>query len=298
LDSNKLQQLLSQKEGPNLEFKREFYKIYEGQNEARKRQKHELIKDILSLANGNESVAGETAYLIVGADNRVNEFGSRDLYDTSGSKLPTATSLLGMVNAVSDPPLNELQCHTIELDGKQLYVIEIPPSPHLHEITDRLETPSRIYSKYVTLIRYNESVELASAKQRAAILKLKQVRLAEMENPPSLVGAMIGSTLGYIAGGISPFPLTDNQDFNQDISPYLGGVVGGVYGQTLGIFYQLKYKLKKKYPNHKGFIEGAWLGTSLIVGYISLYLAKIMFKRFGSRVKDVGLRIKRGRTNI
>jgi hypothetical protein len=274
MDARKLQKLLCQNEGASLEFKREFYKIYEGDPEARKRQKHEFIKDILSLANGNESVAGETAYLIIGADNRLNDMGGRDLYDTSSSKLPDPIAILGMVNAFCEPPLAEVQCSTIEIEGKQIFIIVIPPSPHLHELVKKLETPSQVFSEYATLVRHNESVELASAKQRSAILSLKHIRLSEMENPPDLVGGMIGFTLGFIAGGISPFPLTENKDFNSEISPYVGGVIGALLGQAIGMLYYRKYQLQKKYPKHFVLIEGSWFLATGIGGYLLLFILK------------------------
>ena len=67
MDQQHLAQLLLKPEGPSLEFKREFYKNYSEKGEAGKRQRGEFIKDILSLANGDASTAGDTAYLIFGA---------------------------------------------------------------------------------------------------------------------------------------------------------------------------------------------------------------------------------------
>lgn len=223
----KLLQLLSQKEGANLEFKRQFYGIYGDDNEAKRRQKHEMIKDIISLANGNESVAGESSFLIIGADNKINDLGYRDLYDISESRFPSEIELLGMVNAFCEPAISELKCHIFEIDGKKLLVIEISPSPYLHETTEKLETPSQTYSKFVTLVRHNEGVVIAAARQREAIQKLKQLKIAQIENPPDLVGGLVGGTLGYVTGGVFPFPLTNNQEFNEEISPYVGGVYGG-----------------------------------------------------------------------
>ncbi|MCL4263565.1 MAG: hypothetical protein KJ069_10140 [Anaerolineae bacterium] len=284
MDARKLQQLLSQDEGASLDFKQEFYKIYAGDPEAKERQKHELIKDILSLANGNASVAGETAYLIIGASNEFNAAGNRDLHDTSVSRLPDSVALLGMVNAFCEPPLNELQCHTVDIEGKQLFIIAIPFSPHLHELTKRLQTPSQTYSKYVTLVRHNESVEIASAKERAAILKLKQTKLAEMENPPFLVGGIVGFALGFMVGGIAPFQLTEDEDLNREIGPYVGGVVGGVLGQTIGASHHLKYRFQKKYPDRFLFLERIWFLTITLGGYILLSLIKESFKKIWRKI--------------
>lgn len=286
MELKKLFQLLSQKEGANLEFKRQFYDIYGDDKEAKRRQKHEMIKDIISLANGNESVAGEPAYLIVGADNRVNELGYRDLFDISETKIPSEIELLGMVNAFCEPAISELKCHIFEVDSKKLLVIEIPPSLHLHETTEKLETPSQTYSRFVTLVRHNEGVVIAATKQREAIQRLKQVKIAEIENPPDLVGGLVGLTLGYIAGGVSPFPLTSDPSLNDEISPFAGGVMGGIYGYLIGKSHRIKYKMQKENPQYLGLIEVMWFVVVSLSGFITLFLLKIGIRELEKGVKS------------
>lgn len=79
MDHKKLLELLHSHEGPSLDFKQEWYKLDSEDIQTKKVQKNELIKDILSLANGNVNVAGETAYLIIGASDSMNEEGDREL---------------------------------------------------------------------------------------------------------------------------------------------------------------------------------------------------------------------------
>jgi hypothetical protein len=99
LNSEKLKQLLRQNEGATLEFKREWYRLDDADGEAKKRQKDELIKDVLSLVNGNASVAGEEAHLVIGADDELNADGIRELHDVS---VPiTADDILKIVTKVS-----------------------------------------------------------------------------------------------------------------------------------------------------------------------------------------------------
>ncbi len=286
MELKKLFQLLSQKEGANLEFKRQFYDIYGDDKEAKRRQKHEMIKDIISLANGNESVAGESSYLIVGADNGVNELGYRNLFDISETKIPSEIELLGMVNAFCEPAISELKCHIFEIDSKKLLVIEIPPSPHLHETTEKLETPSQTYSRFVTLVRHNEGVVIAAAKQRDAIQRLKQVKIAEIENPPDLVGGLVGFTLGYITGGVSPFPLTSDLSLNEEISPFAGGVMGSIYGYLIGKSHHIKYKIQKENPQYLGLIEVIWYVVVLLSGFITLFLLKIGVRELEKGIKS------------
>ena len=65
MDIQKAAQYLSQDESPTLEFKQEWY-TDEDKSQA-KLKKNEMVRDILSLANGNASTAGQDAYLILGA---------------------------------------------------------------------------------------------------------------------------------------------------------------------------------------------------------------------------------------
>lgn len=235
MNTEKLEQLLHQKEGPTLDFKRGWYKIDDPKTEVKTRQRDELIKDILSLANGNAASAGEPTYLIVGADDELDENGYRSLYDV-GNALPTAGQILQIVNAACDPPIENVWCESVELDGKRILVITVPPSPHLHETTRKLETPRRTYTKHVVFVRHNESIAVASAKEREAIRALKKIRFAEMRNaPPILLGACVGAIIGAGMAGASVEELDDSEKINKRVA---GGIVGGFVGGLLGNTYK------------------------------------------------------------
>src|SRR5262245_7341851 len=79
MNHDHLQQLLTQKEGPKLDFKQEMYKI-DSKDEAAKRQRDELTKDILALANGNPSYAWEEGYLIIGVSDKLDGDGKRIIH--------------------------------------------------------------------------------------------------------------------------------------------------------------------------------------------------------------------------
>jgi hypothetical protein len=63
-----LRHLIDQPESPSLEFKRELHRIFDKDKNIKDRHRDEFIRDILSLANGNTTTAGEKAYLIIGVE--------------------------------------------------------------------------------------------------------------------------------------------------------------------------------------------------------------------------------------
>jgi hypothetical protein len=142
MTSDELRALLSQRENLKLDFKREYHLSKTpppGVNEKdwsrlTAGQRHELIKDILALTNGNFGMSDEPGYLIIGAedDKYLQPHGTRPLFDVSHLQL-TSAGLLQMVNEACYPPLPDILCERIELDGKTLIAITIPPSPHVHE---------------------------------------------------------------------------------------------------------------------------------------------------------------------
>ena len=196
MDTKTLLELLRKKESPTLEFKQELYLLNDKNPETKKRQKNELIKDVLALANGNSITAGDEAYLIIGADNELNSDGERSLYDI-GEHSITSKQILDIVNNACEPAIEDIICEQHKVDAKRLLVIIIPPNPHLHETILRLETPATIYSEHTVFVRHNEGVAIASQKEREAIIQLKHFRFSESSNPPAdIFGAIIGGSMG------------------------------------------------------------------------------------------------------
>lgn len=77
VNPDQLRALLSKPEAATLDFKREFYKLNDPDQLTKEKQRGEFTKDILALANGNAANAGETAYLIIGADDAFVVLGSQ-----------------------------------------------------------------------------------------------------------------------------------------------------------------------------------------------------------------------------
>lgn len=185
MDSETLRQKLSQQESAKLDFKIKLHKIFEPKPaEASKvkewanvsnQQWAELVKDILALANGNSGTAAETGFLIIGAADKLNPNGSRDLRDV-GDLVPTEREILDKVTSYCRPQSIEIKCCTIVLDEKNLLVVSISPSSYLYSLTKALKTPKETYSPHAVLLRRydGEATYTASPEEQAAIQQEKQ----------------------------------------------------------------------------------------------------------------------------
>jgi hypothetical protein len=238
-DPGQLALLLSQEEGATLEFKREWYRLGADPKE-KEYQKVELIKDILSLANGNAETAGETAVMIVGAASERREDGSRVVFDV-GESIPTAAQILEIVRAVSSPPMDSIQVVPFRHNEATLFAVVIAPTPHVYEITKTLKWDSHSFSKYSVFIRRGDSVDLASSRERDAIATLKRIRLSEVRNPPPVsFGGAVGATIGGILiGQISSRKGGIGGAVGGGLA---GGILGGTFGVLMGISYEALFQ--------------------------------------------------------
>jgi hypothetical protein len=96
IDTDRLRALLAQDEGRTLEFKR-VYNFNYGPPEVLRREKDEAAKDLIALANSAGLSANDTAYLILGADDRRGGDGKRRCYDVRTHGY-TAEHFLALVN--------------------------------------------------------------------------------------------------------------------------------------------------------------------------------------------------------
>lgn len=172
MDSQQLRQLISQPEGLKLDFKRELHKLKHSDKDYAKKQRDEFIRDILSLTNGNFNTADQTGYLIIGVGDELKPDGTRDLFDVSNPLIPK--QILQRVNPACDPPIPDVNCETVEIDGKNIFVVSIPPSPHLHRTIRDLTTPSTTYSAGTVFIRRNEEIFPATPEECDVILREKK----------------------------------------------------------------------------------------------------------------------------
>jgi hypothetical protein len=186
MDIDRLRQFVLQpEESAKLDFKIELYKINEPKPtvqaeiqrwaDAREQQWAELTKDILALANGNIGTATQIGYLIIGADDKLKPDGTPNLRDV-GNTVPTPREILDKVNSYCQIPLPDIKCKKFLLDGINLFVIWIPPSPYLHRLSKQLKTPKKEYSPHTVLIRRGDGEKTyeASPEQQRAIEQEKQ----------------------------------------------------------------------------------------------------------------------------
>ena len=186
MDTNTLQQLIyNPKETAKIDFKREMYKLFMdkpvGQSAIQKWAKDqsnqwgELVKDIIAITNGNSGTARQIGYLIIGADDKLQADGTPRLQSITG-KRPIRRDILDKVNSYCDRPLLDIECEEILLDGVNLFVISIPPMPHLYSLSKELETPTQNFSPHTVFLRRGDGEKTypASFDEQMAIREEKR----------------------------------------------------------------------------------------------------------------------------
>jgi len=279
MEALELKKLLDQDENATLEFKREPYWIDHKDDKAKSRQRDELIKDILALANGNSIVAGDIAYLIIGADNNKGNDGSRAIYDI-GEDILTTRRILDIVNPACTPKLEDLDSEIIELDGKHLNVITINPSPHLFETTRKLvpSTAKGSFSEYVVFVRHNESIHVASGKERDAIAKLKKIRFDAIRNPPpESFGAIVGATIGALTLSAAAEKILGKREGARAAGTVAGGIFGGATGFMMGNTFKSVNEIRSNWK--KLTPEGSFVAFVISSFFLLISLTILRFSK-------------------
>jgi len=241
-----LDKLLIMQENPKLDFKRDMYKI-SGKGQDVPRQKDEMIKDVLAIANGNTSFVGESGFLVIGVSDTVDGFGVREIHGVR-DPLPKATELIQIVNGACDPPLDTLHCDVIIVENKRVLMIRIPPTPHVHETTRKLLTPKKEYSEHVVFIRHESEIIIASHRDRTALQQMKSFHFTTSNNvPPVLFGVGSGAFIGASMTNVlaKRFTTTDSERIGATIGGLLaGGILGGSFGSTISTLKQVMTRTK------------------------------------------------------
>jgi predicted HTH transcriptional regulator len=247
MNTKEITDLLKSEESATLEFKREVYRVDDENPETKKRQRDELVKDILALANGNAMVAGDTAYLVIGADNELGANNIRRLYDV-GEHALTGGRILDLVNSACEPSIEDIICEQVEIEGKRILVVTVLPTPYLHETTRRIEPQSGVFSKHTVFVRHDQSVEIASNKERETITQVKRFRFSESKNPPTILGTIVGGTIGAVVAysiASSRNKLPDEPTTTTNLAAATaGGIAGLIVAGSVGSMYKNFYKIR------------------------------------------------------
>ena len=149
LDSNLLEQLLHEEEGPALDFKRDQY-LFDG---ADNNTKSELLKDILAFTNAWRRT---TAYVLIGVD---EVKGGRSQIAGVKTHLDDA-KLHQFVNSKTQRPV-DFSYSPFRTEGVEIGVIEIPMQTRPTYLTKKLS------HKYF-LARMRKAASLRKARKLAA----------------------------------------------------------------------------------------------------------------------------------
>jgi len=237
VNSDALSRLLLEQEGPAVEFKRHWYGIDAESQQSKNRQRDELIKDVLALANGSVATAGEPAYLIIGAGDTIGDSG-RPLYGAEDFPADAGQRVLQLVSSACSPALSNITSEVVTVGDHSVGVLTIHPTPHVHETTRVLNTPSCTYSQHVAFIRSGDTIQLASASERAALLRRKEQRFREYRNvSPVLYGAALGAAVGAMAA--LTYATQEYSGVGSRLAAMLvGAVVFGFVGWVSGLTYR------------------------------------------------------------
>ena len=118
-------ELIKQNENAKLDFKREWYWNNETSKKDIQKKKLELYKDLIAMTNGNIHYIGKPTYLIIG----VKEATPNEIHHVDFDVSTLQQEIIQNVNNYATPLIQDLTITKHTLDGKDVYVIEIPPHP-------------------------------------------------------------------------------------------------------------------------------------------------------------------------
>jgi hypothetical protein len=269
MDEKLLRKLLHEtKEHDWLEFKQSF-ELYQADGRLIDKQRDELLKDILGLANGNGHITRKTKYLIVGADDKkFDSYGLRVLHSVD-YKVPSRSDIAKWLASACSAAVAGLDCELVPFQGVQLYIISIPPTFNLHETSRELVTPNGTFHKYTVFMRHDENTVPASVRDGITIQQLKQLHRQEIGRPPAAVtGAITGGVVGLFSAGIKVFAPTPAQPASTVIvilfTVILGVILGGVLGGAITGWAEMSYDVRYMSWRQRIFLLGCLIIAAVL----------------------------------
>ena len=164
MEISKLKTLLADSENPKLEFKSQWYCNTDQLDD---KGWGEFLKDLITLANGNSGFAGQTGYLIIGASDEDPRIGqqretvhvARNGMLSNLQKLRETT--LRKLRETCSPSPADIDLSFVEMEGKHLLIIEVPPPVDAVKLDRDLNTRGMRFKKGTVLIRVGQDVSVA-----------------------------------------------------------------------------------------------------------------------------------------
>ncbi len=145
--------LLSKEESPILEFKRQWYWNDLTPAEEMPDKWGELIKDIISLANGYIDYVGEHRYLIFGfsEEEKITFDLELDKIKQFNNFIRFKKTLIEKIEGYTKPTIIEININTIDVESNKLLIFEIPCPTSLIELKKELKTKTRHLDEGIVL---------------------------------------------------------------------------------------------------------------------------------------------------
>lgn len=229
MNNNLLNKLLYEKKEKDWFDFKSLLKLYQANGKLVEKQRDELLKDILGLANGNSNIIRKTKYLIIGADDKqFDENGMRVLQNVD-YKIPDQNELIVWLKNAASPAVVGIESELIPFGEVNLWVITIPPTFDIHETTRELNAKGH-FQKHVVFMRRDEHTEPASVREGIMIQQLKQLYRQEISNLPA-------GRIGAIAGGIVALFIGNAKITASQTDIESAGWIIQVLFVTLGVFF-------------------------------------------------------------
>jgi len=248
VDEKYINSLLRNKvENDRIEFKNR-WNIFDSRGKVVDIERNEMIKDILGLANGNGTNIKDNKYLIIGVENdRFDENGMRVIHNVD-YKVPSQSEITKWVNDASNPSVVGIKSEYVSIEGKKIFVVTIPPTFDLHELTRDLSAKGK-FKRFTVFMRQDEHTVPASVRDGVTIQELKHLYRREIINPTailscSIVGA-ISSMMFYFAGNNAKLIISDN---NKTFVSLFIGLIGGLLGAEAGWIFREWNSLRFTWP--------------------------------------------------
>lgn len=155
LEESLLLSLVQNNESSILEFKKEWY--WDDNTDAVTKQKQwgELIKDLISIANGYMQFVGKKRYLIVGFCEKTKTF--NDITNNKTKELLDIKSfqrdIKERLESFTNPSFTNLELHLQKIENKTILIFEVDSHTYLIELKKDLQTKTRSLDQGGVLVR-------------------------------------------------------------------------------------------------------------------------------------------------